>query len=422
MARKIALSDKTKQLMAKLADTQALSQALIAAQQSNIIEQAELVRWLNTRPQGDKRNEFLLESLSASLLNDLHNTLFTQQEQHKKKSDNRSKKFTYWLLAIAGIIFFGCEGFDGITAMLEVFTLTPAVILATGVVFALLAITVFCAFDLVEIGKNLGVKNKSAPQLLDIYLKEVKLITKIREYILAEHLSRDDMSVEELQENLSLVKMLQAKQGDLDVARATMQNLGRRPALQTAKSVTAAVAGIIFFSGGFFAGQTVAVKVAELCFIPVVASSLPIIFMSLLTGAAAFSVYWYVERLGIENLIASYVGLDQEKIDEFCGEKIVAKEKNNLTLLHRGLTKELRTATEKLKDPVKVVLRHEESEPVSRARILPVANEDTVVGTNRHGFLASKLGIRRVASDGDLFGMSPAPSIIPQEASSGVYL
>lgn len=173
MARKIALSDKTKQLMAKLADTQALSQALIAAQQSNIIEQAELVRWLNTRPQGDKRNEFLLESLSASLLNDLHNTLFTQQEQHKKKSDNRSKKFTYWLLAIAGIIFFGCEGFDGITAMLEVFTLTPAVILATGVVFALLAITVFCAFDLVEIGKNLGVKNKSAPQLLDIYLKEV---------------------------------------------------------------------------------------------------------------------------------------------------------------------------------------------------------------------------------------------------------
>lgn len=421
MARKIALSDKTKQLMVKLAETQALSPALIAAQDSSIIEQADLVRWLNTRPQGDKKNEFLLESLSASLLNDLHNTLLKPQDQHKKKPDNRSKR-TYWLLAIAGIFFFGCEGFDGITAMLEVFTLTPAVILATGVVFALLAITVFCAFDLVEIAKNLGIKNKNAPQLLDVYLREVKLITKIREIILAEYLTAEVMSVEALRENLELVKMLQAKQDDLDVARATMQQLGRRPALQAAKSITAAVAGIIFFSGGFFAGQTVALKVAELCFIPVVASSLPIVAMSLLAGAAAFSVYWYVERLGIENLIASYVGLDQEKIDEFCGEKSVAREKTNLTNLSRRLTRELGAATEKLKDPVKVV-HHKDSEPVSQARVLPVINDEIVLGSSRHGFLANKLGIRRVASTGDLLGMSSTQSITTQvDASAGVYL
>ncbi|KTC96970.1 hypothetical protein [Legionella feeleii] len=421
MARKIALSDKTKQLMVKLAETQALSPALIAAQDSSIIEQADLVRWLNTRPQGDKKNEFLLESLSASLLNDLHNTLLKPQEQHKKKPDNRSKR-TYWLLAIAGIFFFGCEGFDGITAMLEVFTLTPAVILATGVVFALLAITVFCAFDLVEIAKNLGIKNKNAPQLLDIYLREVKLITKIREIILAEYLTAEVMSVEALRENLELVKMLQAKQDDLDVARATMQQLGRRPALQAAKSITAAVAGIIFFSGGFFAGQTVALKVAELCFIPVVASSLPIVVMSLLAGAAAFSVYWYVERLGIENLIASYVGLDQEKIDELCGEKSVAKEKKNLTNLSSRLTRELGAATEKLKDPVKVV-HHKDSEPVSQARVLPAINDEIVLGSSRHGFLANKLGIRRVASTGDLLGMSSTQSITAQvDASAGVYL
>ncbi|WP_019215895.1 hypothetical protein [Legionella tunisiensis] len=43
--------------------------------------------------------------------------------------------------------------------------------------------------------------------------------------------------------------------------------------------------------------------------------------MSLLAGVAAFGVYWYVERLGIENLIASYVGLDQEKLMYSAGKK-----------------------------------------------------------------------------------------------------
>ncbi|WP_019215894.1 hypothetical protein [Legionella tunisiensis] len=84
--------------------------------------------------------------------------------------------------------------------------------------------------------------------MLDIYLKEVKLITKIREHVLNELLTQEDMSVKVLQENLDLVKMLQAKQSDLDTARLTMQNLGSRPALQAAKSVTAAIAGIIFLA------------------------------------------------------------------------------------------------------------------------------------------------------------------------------
>ncbi|WP_026069261.1 hypothetical protein [Legionella tunisiensis] len=105
MARNIALSNKTKQLMAKLANMQSLPPILVAAEQKSIIEQADLVAFLKARPQGDKKNEFLLESLSASLLKDLHDTLLDKKEQHKKKVINWSNKLKYWLLAIAGIIF-----------------------------------------------------------------------------------------------------------------------------------------------------------------------------------------------------------------------------------------------------------------------------------------------------------------------------
>lgn len=407
MARKIGLSGKTKQLIAKLAQQQSLPPALVMAERE--IGQAELLKFLNERPQGDIKNEFLLASLSASLLKDLHDTLLNKQEQRKKKADNWFKKLMYGLLALDGIIFFGCEGFDGIAAMLEVLPLTPTAILATGAVFALLSITVFFAFNFVEIAKNLEIKNKNAPQLLDIYLKEVKLIKMIRKHILSEHFAREDMSVEELRENLNLVKMLQTKQNNLDTARLTIQNLGSRPALQAAKSVTATLAGIIFFSGGFFAGQMVALQVAELCFTAVAATFPPVVFISFLVGAAALRIYWYTERPNVENYIASYVGLDQEKIDLFCGKKIVAKEKEKLRLLECGLKKELR-AIEKPKDSSKVVSDKDLIEAIPQVRMLPVANEDIELSGNRYGFHTTSR-LKKSVSEGNLLGL--IPTLVP---------
>jgi hypothetical protein len=400
VAKKIALSDATKQLMAKLINTPSLLPILIATEQENTIEQAELVRWLNERPQGDKKNEFLLRSLSVLLLKDLHNNMLLneQKQQQRKKPSGWLNKLKYWLLAIAGIIFFGCEGFDGITAMLEVFTLTPIAILATGCFFSLLAIIVFCAFDLVEIAKNLGIKNKNAPQLLDIYLREIKLIDKIREQILSDFLLREDMLVETLRENLDLVRMLQAKHKALDTARTTIQELGSRPALQAAKSITAAVAGVIFFSGGFFVGQTVALKIAELCFTAVASNCPPIVFISFLIGVAAFGVYWYVERQGIENLIASYVGLDQEKIDELCAQKAVHKQTKNLQELECALNKAVREM-DKQEDLSKSV-SHKKPELVSA-----INNQLTKISNNRYAWLVADhrtSKIERSASDSNL--------------------
>lgn len=403
MARNIVLGEKTKQLIAKLRDTQLLTEKLvIAASGGGEIEQADLIRWFNERPKGDKKNEFLLESLSASLLKDLRDNLSPESQLKKKKANNWSNKIKYWLLAIAGIIFFGCEGFDGITAMLEVFALTPVTILATGVVFSLLAITVFCAFDLVEIAKNLGIKNKNSPQLLDIYLKEIELISTLQQKVIYDLPHCE--TVEALRDNLAIVKMLQKKHDALEGARKTMENLGSGSALQAAKSITAGVAGIIFFSGGFFAGQTVALSIAELCFTAVASSFPPIVLISLLVGVAAFGVYWYVERPGIENLIAGHVGLDQEKIETFCDKNKIKETTANLMKLEAGYNKTIQRmeSTEKLKELI--IINAEPSK--SKERVFTPVVTDVSAGDHPQTFYnnnksSGKPGITRSASVGD---------------------
>lgn len=101
--------------------------------------------------------------------------------------------------------------------------------------------------------------------------------------------------------------------------------------------ITAAVAGIIFFSGGFFAGQTVALAIASLFVASIAATAWPIIVASIAVGLAALSVYWFVERPGIENLISRWKGLDKDKIDQLCEDKYVDRETAKIKSLIAGI-------------------------------------------------------------------------------------
>lgn len=57
---------------------------------------------------------------------------------------------------------------------------------------------------------------------------------------------------------------------------------------------------------------------------------------------AAFSVYWFVERPGIENLISRWKGLDKEKINALCKSKIVDRETEKLENLLKTIDEKLR--------------------------------------------------------------------------------
>lgn len=193
-----------------------------------------------------------------------------------------------------------------------VFNLPTVGIFVAGTVFSVLSILVFYAFDLVEISHNLGVNLKSAPKMVDLYTKELESIKALRIKINSQwHKAK---TPEELEEYLKLVEALKARRQEILDDVAKLEKALDRPALKMAKFVTAAITGVIFFSGGFFAGQTVALAIAGLFVSSISATFWPIILVSVAVGFAALAVYWFVERPGIENLIGRMIGLDKEKL------------------------------------------------------------------------------------------------------------
>ncbi|QRN02655.1 hypothetical protein GH742_01500 [Legionella sp. MW5194] len=259
------------------------------------------------------KERYYVEALIAAHLKDMEKALQVNKIAEKKKS-NWFNKLKLILLVVAGTVFFGCEGFDGITALLGIFNLPTVGIFVAGTVFSVLSILVFYAFDLVEISHNLGVNLKSAPKMVDLYIKELESIKALRIKINSEW--RKKQASEELEEYIQLIEALKAHREEILKDAETLKKSLERPVLKAAKLVTAAITGVIFFSGGFFAGQTVALAIAGAIGASVSATFWPIILVSVGVGLAALAVYWFVERPGIENLIGRMIGLDKEKIDK----------------------------------------------------------------------------------------------------------
>ncbi|MDX1837772.1 hypothetical protein DIZ81_09315 [Legionella taurinensis] len=269
-----------------------------------------------------KQERYYVEALRGAYLKDLQRSLEAKGIKEKKKA-NWLNRLKFILLMIAGTIFFGCEGFDGVTALFGIFNLPTVAIYIAGMAFSILSILVFYAFDLMEISHNLGVSLKSTPKLVDLYTKELESIKLLRIKLNLEF--SDKATAEELEEYLQLMKVLKARRDeilrDVEVLKKSLNN----PALKAIKYATALLTGVIFFSGGFFAGKTVALAIAGL-FVTSISPGLAIgiLVVGLLVAAASFAIYWYVERPGIENLIGRIIGLDKEKID-----KITNVEENN---------------------------------------------------------------------------------------------
>lgn len=313
------------------------------------MERQALVEWLQkteTLTQKNEKERLAIASLRASLLKDLKKSLRTEPKKKKDKSESKpwSAKAKLIALAIAGTIFFGCEGFDGITAFMGIFSSIPTVaIFAAGLIFSALSIIVFYSFDLREISKNLGVTSKEAPHLMDVLLNEFKQIQSIRLELTP---VKNNKTKQDLISDLAIAKMLQERHKALNKDRLALKAALDNPYLKIGKMVTAGLAGIIFFSGGFFAGQTVSLAIAGLFAATVAATFWPIILASIVVGIAAFGVYWFVERPGIENLISRWKGLDKEKIDALCTQTVVDEETENLDKLVKSLENQISKATE----------------------------------------------------------------------------
>lgn len=291
-----------------------------------------LNRWFASRPQENKRIGFAIESLNATLLQDLYDSI-TEGEPPEKKEPRKpswSAKLTFGLLVIAGTIYFACEGFDGVSALMGVFSLPPLPIFLVGIAFSALSILIFYTLELLSISNSLGIQFKRAPRIIDLYLKELRLMKQIRKKLADTFFLHDRRRLED---DLLMINLLINRQKYLELVKTDLKNASQHWGLRVAKIITATLPGLIFFSAGFFAGQTVAISIASLFVAAVAPTFWPIILASVLVGIASLTIYWILQRPGIENIAGMARGLDKEKLDELTSEKRGEQELNELNKL-----------------------------------------------------------------------------------------
>lgn len=277
----------------------------------------ELLEYLTPKsPEENSQLKFLQQSLQSSLIRDLAESVDKNwnpavQPDLSKKSSNRWK---YILLAVAGTIFFGCEGFDGITAIFGIFSLPAFIGIAAGSIFSIVSIGVFHGFGLMQIAEHLNIDRKNAPHVVDELVKELDGIEAVTSSI-SRKLAVLDRSVDNIDDIIRLKALLLKRLSRVEKEQKKLYAALEDPRLKTGKLAVAIISGIIFFSSGYFAGQAVAQSIAAL-FIVASASFWPIIVAAVVVGLASLAVYWFVERPGIENLTGRLCGLDKDKIDK----------------------------------------------------------------------------------------------------------
>ncbi|PWY56639.1 hypothetical protein DGG96_05820 [Legionella qingyii] len=312
---------------------------------------AALISWLNKEqkyPRKSKKQqqkiEFILVSLRTALLHDLFLSMkgddikLPKEEEHNTPID----KIKFTLLTIAGILVAACQGFDGIVTMLSIFNLSSSMILAAGFAFSFLSVIVFCGFDLVKVSKALGVKLSDAYKLLDAYLLQLQMIKSIRKKINEYNLS--DLSQDNLKQLECIISMLQKRFSLLTEASQQFGMALESENMKMAKTLISGVSGILFFGGGFFAGQSVALFMSGLLVNPLTPAFWPVILFSVIVGFAAFSIYWYVERPGLDKLVSSWFGLNEENIQKLCDKSMIKKEIHKLESLKRKIISAARLA------------------------------------------------------------------------------
>lgn len=340
MAKSVQLSEKTQVLIEHFNNLAGFNNDLYPL--VPVIDAEVLVAWLSNSvlipahvtAKTKKELEFTLVSLRVELFRDLLLSMGIKHEilSKQEKAASQLARLKFYFLAISGALFAACEGFDSITTLLSVFSLPALVTLLAGFAFSILSVAVFAGFNLVQVSKNLDIKLTDAPKLLDLYVLQMVEIKSIRKKIASYNLAT--LSRSDLEHLSCIVLMLQKRLASLGESCQQFAVALNSSKVGVAKAIFGGLSGILFFGSGFFAGQSVAVFLLSLAIAGGVSASFaPVVLFSLAVGFAAFSVYWYVEKVGLQQLISGWFGLDEDKIAGLCEQEQLNMQAQKLNVL-----------------------------------------------------------------------------------------
>ncbi|KTC72432.1 coiled-coil protein [Legionella birminghamensis] len=310
---------------------------------------SSILPWLKKNPVTNSDQQFILEQVQAALLKDIYRTLDDEPKAVRKK--NKWGQFKFIFLLICGTLYFICEGFDGVSNVLGLFSIPTAVIFSASLCFSIFSILLFYGLNIRDLSKEFGVKMRQVPELTSTYAKQIKRITAIQAKL--EEIYEEPGSVESLQDYLALSQALKLKFAELDDVRSALRARWSHPVSKGLKLLVATLQGIIIFSGAFCAGQTLAMFIAGWILSSVSPTFWPVLLVSILVGLSALACYWCSEKSEIENMVGRQLNLDEETFSLICEEETVTKQKIQLEKLEGKLGNKLQKTKKQAKAPEK---------------------------------------------------------------------
>ncbi len=290
----------------------------------------ELLAYLDKTMHGDSGTLFLRESLCAALLQDLQQSFLPKKEGEKRNVHKNWLNWFKWaLLAFAGTIYAACDGFDGITTILALFPAIPlGIIFAAGFAFALLSVLVFYGFYLVDVSDNSDIAAKDLTILMDVRLEQMNYLNDLS--MVSQMILSRSNDLDELTALKKMLPILGTLYSNLHMARKQYEHQLQNSYLSVTKAIVAIFSGILFFGYGFFAGQSLALTLFILIVASPVAAFWPVMAISTAVGLAALSIYWFIERPGLEKLVGRLFGLDENKIEQLPDEVFVNQQQSEI--------------------------------------------------------------------------------------------
>jgi hypothetical protein len=222
-------------------------------------------------------------------------------------------------LGFAGLVNFCMWGFDGVISVLQLFTSNPLLLYLPGAFFAFIAGLIFISFDFTQAAKELGVDYFEFSSRVNDYIEQDKLIKHLLRSLDLELLSRTTLSQ---QEQTCLFALLKQQAERLASQKKRLRSSGNDPFVERAEKISSCLCGFLYFFDGFFCGQAGAMFLLGVSSIGAgMASPLGAFLMiglGLISAIGAASFYCLVQKKSVEYLVSAALGVNKEKIEEFC--------------------------------------------------------------------------------------------------------
>lgn len=312
-------------------------------------------------------SRLMRESFRTALLEDLSAYFFNQESIVLVETDEEDSsvwgKIKLTLVAIGGTIFNICNGFDSSVSILNLFAGIPFwIVFLVGLVLSSVFVILFYGLDFVSISENLHVRLSQSRKLLDFFHHQAmlnqSLIDNTKQRLQFEtnrwlEISLNSVNtspdLNEVKKWLEFLHILAIHQEELNRVRHFYMAEKQQYYVLLLKWMMIALAGLLYFNSGFFVGQSfMMVTLSAFVATQVSLLSWPVLLVSCLVGLAALmSVFWFSDRISVEQLVCRWIGLDVDKIQQLPDDSVIKNnmaylegEKKNL-YLHQGIQRRL---------------------------------------------------------------------------------